>query len=133
MFNNTDMRRHAYQENNIINGNSNSNSVDGSSSGDGDGDGDGGEISIATREALYASLAKNRPLAGLMAPTGNSNQQPLLPPSGYKLQHVTYHPCKSLAIYLFGLAEDNTESSGVGIGGIGIVGSSLMKLREPTH
>eukprot|EP00751_Fragilariopsis_kerguelensis_P025650 CAMPEP_0170882026 /NCGR_PEP_ID=MMETSP0734-20130129/33430_1 /TAXON_ID=186038 /ORGANISM="Fragilariopsis kerguelensis, Strain L26-C5" /LENGTH=913 /DNA_ID=CAMNT_0011265951 /DNA_START=21 /DNA_END=2762 /DNA_ORIENTATION=- len=119
---NNDQRQHAYQENNITNGNSNSNSVDGSSSSGGDGD--GGEISIATREALYASLAKNRPLAGLMAPTGNSNQQPLLPPSGYKLQHVTYHPCKSLAIYLFGLAEDNTESSGVGIGGIGIGGPS---------
>jgi hypothetical protein len=84
--------------------------------------GDGETISIATREALYASLAKNRPLAGLTPPISDPNNLP----SGYKLQHITLHPCKSLVTYMFILVDETTYYEGMtsGVGGIGIGGIS---------
>jgi hypothetical protein len=82
--------------------------------------GDGEIISIATREALYASLAKNRPLSGLIPPVSDQNNLP----SGYKLHHITLHPCKSLVTYLFTLVDETTLYEGMtsGVGGIGGIG-----------
>ena len=98
----------------------------------GEEDTDEDTIHLDVREALYASLVRHRPLAGLIPPTfaatpaattattttdttttPSANRHHQLP-SGYKLQHVTFHPSKPLVTYLFLLSEDNEGGSGGG-------------------
>ena len=67
----------------------------------------------SSRDALFESIVQNRPLA----PLGFSpNTSP--PGGGYKITHLSLHPCKSLATYVLSWGtDDGSEASYAAFGG----------------